>query len=122
MIIVMPVDENQTKTNVCVSFGRAPYFLVYDTENPEQKASFVENTAASQRGGAGIKAAQTILDLKAGVLLTPRCGENAADVLKSGGVALYQTFAGSAGDNIQAFLEGKLPPLGNIHPGFHGGE
>ena len=36
MKIAIPVDEKTLESNVCVSFGRAPYFLVYDTETREK--------------------------------------------------------------------------------------
>ena len=75
MKIAVPVDENNIETGVCISFGRAPYFLVYDTET--KGAELIENTAAQSPGGAGIKAAQMIVNSKAEVLLTPRCGQNA---------------------------------------------
>jgi len=35
MKIAIPVDEKSLESNVCVSFGRAPYFLIYDTETKE---------------------------------------------------------------------------------------
>lgn len=35
MKIAIPVDEKNLETNVCVSLGRAPYFLIYDTETKE---------------------------------------------------------------------------------------
>ena len=76
MKISIPVDEKSLESNVCVSFGRAPYFLIYDTETKE--SIFLNNGAAASTGGAGIKAAQTIVDNKVNTLLTPRCGENAA--------------------------------------------
>lgn len=118
MKIVIPVDEKNIETNVCESFGRTPYYLIYDTEAGESE--FIDNSAATSAGGAGIKAAQTIVDTEAEVLLTPRCGENAADVLKTAGVKIYQTVSGSAKENIDAFIAGELSLLDEIHAGFHG--
>lgn len=117
MKIVIPVDEKNIRTNVCLSFGRAPYFLVYNTETKE--SVFLDNSAATSTGGAGIKAAQTIVDNKANVLLTPRCGENAADVLKAADIKIFKTTTASAKDNIDDFIAGKLPSLDEIHAGFH---
>jgi predicted Fe-Mo cluster-binding NifX family protein len=94
MKIAIPVDEKSLESNVCVSFGRAPYFLVYDTETKE--SIFHDNGAAASTGGAGIKAAQTIVDNKVNALLTPRCGENAANVLKSADIKIYKTAGISA--------------------------
>jgi len=73
MKIAIPVDEKSLDSNVCVSFGRTPYFLIYDVDTKE--SVFLDNSAAASTGGAGIKAAQTIVDNKANVLLTPRCGK-----------------------------------------------
>lgn len=117
MKLAIPAEEKNTGTGVCQSFGRTPYFLIYDTETKE--SVFLDNSAAASQGGAGIKAAQSIADSGAGALLTPRCGENAAEVLKAAEIKLYRTAEGSAMDNIRSFLEGKLPPLDEIHAGFH---
>ncbi len=54
------------------------------------------------------------------VLLTPRCGENAAEVLKSADIEIFKTTSASVKDNIDAFIDGKLPLLDEIHAGFHG--
>ena len=105
MKIAIPVDERNVETNVCVSFGRTPYFLIYDDETT---------------GGAGIKAAQTIVDSKASILLTVRCGENAANLLKAANVKIFKTSSTSAKENIDDFSAGKLHLLDEIHAGFHG--
>jgi len=118
MKIVIPVDEKTLESDVCASFGRTPYFLIHDTETKE--SVFIDNSAAASTGGAGIKAAQTIVDNKANVLLAPRCGENAADVLKSADIKIFKTTSASAKGNIDDFIDGKLSLLDEIHAGFHG--
>ncbi len=117
MKIAIPVDEKQENTSVCMSFGRTPYFLIFDTETKE--SLFLDNSAAASQGGAGIKAAQSLVDRQCTVLLTPRCGENAADVLRAADIAIYKTQSGSAMENVQAFADGKLDALTEIHAGFH---
>jgi len=118
MKIAVPVEDKILTASISPSFGRAPYFLIYDTETKESE--FLDNSAAASPGGAGIKAAQTIVDSRAKALLTPRCGENAAAVIKAADIKLYQTFSNSIDDNLQAFLDERLPLLQEIHPGFHG--
>lgn len=118
MRIAIPVDDNREETAVCISFGRTPWFMIQDTEG--STLEFMENAAANSPGGAGIQAAQAVVDQKADVLLTPRCGENAAEVLRAAGVRMFKTFAGTASDNVQAFLDGKLAVLEETHAGFHG--
>lgn len=118
MKIAIPVEKDNLETTVCPSFGRAPYFLLYQLDIKESE--FINNPAASSPGGAGIKAAQVIVDSAAQVLLTPRCGENAADVLKASNIKIYKTSGTSAQENISAFSKGELSLLEEIHPGFHG--
>ena len=114
MKIAIPLDE--TKKNVCVSFGRAPYFLFAE----EDKQEILENPAAQAQGGAGIKAAQFVADHGADTLITVRCGENAAEVFQAAGIKIYQSQAAGAAENLTALKEGKLAELTHFHAGFHG--
>ncbi|NMA69392.1 MAG: dinitrogenase iron-molybdenum cofactor biosynthesis protein [Desulfitobacterium sp.] len=118
MKIVIPVDKDNMETDVSSNFGRAPYFLLYDLDTKESE--FINNSAASSPGGAGIKAAQIIVDSEVNALLTPRCGEKAADVLKASDIKIYKTSGTSAKENIALFTKGELSLLDEIHPGFHG--
>jgi predicted Fe-Mo cluster-binding NifX family protein len=52
-------------------------------------------------------------------LLTPRYGENAANMLKFADIQIYKTAGISAKKNIDDFISGKLSLLDEIHPGFH---
>lgn len=115
MKIAIPVNED--KETVCISFGRTPLFLVVDAETGEKK--YIDNSAAVSQGGAGIKAAQILVDNDVDVLLTPRCGENAAAVFQAAEVSMYKTAGDSVDENLAAFKAGQLPKLNDIHPGFH---
>lgn len=116
MKIVLPVDSKDINSTVCFSYGRTPYFIFFDTETKEE--TFFDNSAFNAQGGAGIKASQMIIDNKADVLLTQRCGQNAADVLE-GNVKIYKTIYPTAKANIEAFEKGELEELTQIHAGFH---
>jgi predicted Fe-Mo cluster-binding NifX family protein len=117
MKAALPVNNNSMETSICPSFGRAPYFLIYNTETKE--SVFIDNSAVASQGGAGIKAAQMIVDQGAEVLITPRCGENAAEVINTAGIKIYKAINDSVQDTIKAFTEGRLSLLEDIHPGFH---
>ena len=67
-----------------------------------------------------VSATNTSLDNKVNVLLTPRCGENASDVLGVADIKIYKSNSISAKGNIDTFIAGKLPLLDEIHAGFHG--
>ncbi len=116
MTIAIPVDE--TKEALCVSFARAPFILFHHTE--ENTGEALPNPAAEAEGGAGIKAAQFILDGGADAVITIRCGQNAAEALQAAGVSIYQSQGDNAAENIAAFQEGKLPLMTSFHAGFHG--
>ncbi|MFA5536862.1 MAG: NifB/NifX family molybdenum-iron cluster-binding protein [Bacillota bacterium] len=119
MRIVIPVDEQSLESNVSKNFARAANFLIFDTESKE--ANFFDNAAAASSGGAGIKAAQFVIDQKATVALAPRLGGNAEEVLKGADIKLYKTEPGTAQANLDSFLDGKLDSLTETHGGFHHG-
>jgi predicted Fe-Mo cluster-binding NifX family protein len=118
MKVAIPVDNNAIETPVCQTLARAPYYLIHDTETGI--TSFFENSAADSQGGAGVKAAQLLVDLGVDALLTPRCGENAAEILTIAKMKIYKTIFELAQDNLNALKEDKLPVLDKFHPGFHG--
>jgi len=117
MIVALPVDEANKETKMSISFGRAPYFMFFNMENEE--AHFVENKAKDAEGGAGIKAAQTIIDNDAKALLTAHCGNNAMDVFE-GNVEVLKTTLDTALESIEAYRNNKLSKLEEISPGRHG--
>ncbi len=118
MKIAVPVEDRGEDPTVAGIFGRAPLFLIYDRETG--LTQIIENSAAQQAGGAGIRAAQGVLDSGASVLLTTQCGGNAEKVLLSGGVGVYKADIDmGAIENVHAFLEGKLGKLADIHEGNH---
>ena len=118
MKIAIPVEGRSMETNICMSFGRAPYFLIYDTDSNE--AIFKDNSAAASQGGAGIKAAQIVVDSNVNALVTHRCGENAAEVIKAANIKIYKIAYDSMQKNIEAFLAGTLSLLDEYPAGLHG--
>lgn len=116
MKIAIPVDED--KKSICVSFARAPYFMMVD--ETDEKIEIVENMAAFAQGGAGLKAAQFLVDQNVQSLITVRCGENSAQVLQAANIAIYKSENTDAKQNIQLFKEKKLAPLTHFHAGFQG--
>ena len=117
MIIAIPVNENNAESDICVSFGRAPWFLFHNTETGVSQVS--ANPAANAEGGAGVRAAQFVVDQNANALITVRGGENAAEVLLAAEIRIYKAQSGTARENLAAFAEGKLEKLESFHAGFH---
>ena len=117
MIIAILVNESNVEPSICVSFGRAPWLLFHNTETGETQT--LENPVANAEGGAGIKAAQFVVDQNANALITVRGGENAAEVLLAAGIQIYKAQGSVAKENLAAFAEGKLEKLQSFHAGFH---
>lgn len=118
MKIVIPVDEGTSEAPLSSSFGRAPYFMLHDTEAGETE--FLANAAADAPSAAGIQAAQFAVDNGIEVLVTVHCGKNAAEVLRAAGVEIYKSFGQSASENLADFFEGKLAPMTQFDAGFYG--
>lgn len=110
MKIVFPV--NSDKTTICNCFGRADFFAFVDTESGE--ISFADNAAMRAERGAGTKAAQFVVGNAADVVITPRCGENAAKIFKAAQVKMLHSEVTSLKDNIEAFKTGGLCELADF--------
>ncbi len=117
MKIAIPVNEQSLESAVAENFGRAANFLFFDTET--KAVEYLDNSAIMSQGGAGIKAAQSVADHGAKALITPRCGQNAVDVLNACEITMFQAIEGTAQENLDAFEKNALEALSNIHAGFH---
>lgn len=114
MKIAIPLDEN--RQDVCMVLARAPFFLFWE----DGAETVVENPAASAQGGAGLQAAQFLVDQAVTALVTPRCGQNAADVFTAADIQIYHSAHKAAADDLAACREGKLEPLTHFHGGYQG--
>ncbi len=100
-------------------FGRAAYFLLVDSDSMACEA--FANPAADQVGGAGIAACQHLIQLGAQVVIAGQLGPNAMRVLQSAEIDLYQSHGQTGGDNIAAYLAGRLERLTQSGPAHAGG-
>ena len=119
MMIAVPIDDIKQDPDVAVSFGRAQSFYLYNAEDKSTRT--IENAAAASAGGAGIQAAQLLVDHGVTAVVTPRCGKNAANILLAAGVKLLKGAPGlNAKANVALAANGELEELTAIHEGFHG--
>jgi predicted Fe-Mo cluster-binding NifX family protein len=90
-------------------FGRARYVLIVDT--PERTVLAIDNLAGMNAAqGAGIQAAQSVIDSKASVLITGHCGPKAFRVLRTAGIHVYLAPGGTVDQAIGRFQTGELEP------------
>jgi predicted Fe-Mo cluster-binding NifX family protein len=90
-------------------FGRCPVFLFVDSGTRQVEA--LENPAVAAPGGAGIQAAQMVVDRGARAVITGRLGPNAARVLEAAGVDTFLVGGSTAGEALERYLAGQLTPL-----------
>ena len=86
-------------------FGRCQYFIIAEPETMEFEA--INNSSASAAGGAGISAAQSIVDKGVVAVLTGNCGPNAHQVLVSAGIPIITGVSGKIEDVIKDYRAGN---------------
>jgi predicted Fe-Mo cluster-binding NifX family protein len=92
-------------------FGRAPYFMIIDTETGSSEA--IENPFAGATGGVGPKAAQLLIARKVAALVSGMVGGNAREVLMAAGIQMYTyQSGGSVKDALEQFTNNKLERAG----------
>lgn len=90
-------------------FGRAKYFIIYDTESNETKV--IDNTVnLNAAQGAGIQSAQNIVDNGVNTLVTGNVGPKAFNVLQIAGVNVFTGASGSISDALKSWETEDLNP------------
>lgn len=88
-------------------FGRAPYFILVESENGSFEA--IQNPFADGGGGVGPKAAQVLIANNVQALVSGQVGGNAQEALAAAGIAMYTYRAGkSVQDAFDQFSEKTL--------------
>ena len=87
-------------------FGRCSHFLFIDTDSMRVEA--LPNAAQGAAGGAGIQAAQFVVEKGVQAVITGSVGPNADEVLKKANIPVYRG-AGTIEGVIDKFKAGKLP-------------
>jgi predicted DNA-binding protein (UPF0251 family)/predicted Fe-Mo cluster-binding NifX family protein len=92
-------------------FGRCRRFIIADPETMEFEV--VDNSSASESDGAGVSAAQKIVEKGVQVVLTGNCGPNAYKVLSPAGIQVVTGVSGKVRDAIESYRSGK-PKMGRV--------
>jgi predicted Fe-Mo cluster-binding NifX family protein len=88
-------------------FGRAPYFILVESENGSFEA--IQNPFADGGGGVGPRAAQILIANGVKALVSGLVGGNAREVLAAAGIAMYTYRAGkSVRDAFDQFTKNTL--------------
>ncbi len=92
-------------------FGRTRWFMVADLETAQWEAHANEqNMQAAQ--GAGIQAAQCLVNLGVEAVITGHVGPKAFRVLKAAGIRIYLGSAETVEEALRLYREGRLSEAG----------
>ena len=119
MKLVLTSKGKSLDSEIDPRFGRCPYFCLLDPAT--MKAEFYENPALSSPGGAGIKAAQFVIDTGARALLTQNVGPRAFSTLSAGGVEIYTVESGTLLEAVEKWKKGELKKVGEPTSDIHSG-
>ncbi len=119
MRIVVSAQGENLDAPASPVFGRCPTYVFVNTETLEFEA--VANPAMNQAGGAGIQAAQFVVNEGAQAVLTGNLGPNAFGVLQAAGVPGYLVGEGTVRQAVEAHQAGQLQPLAGANVAGHAG-
>lgn len=111
MKIAICAQAKTIESAVDTRFGRTGCFAVYD--DTTRQWGFVDNIQNLQAAqGAGIQAAQAVINTEADVLLACNVGPKAMAALEANGIAVFKTDAGlSLQETLENYNTGKLTQL-----------
>jgi predicted Fe-Mo cluster-binding NifX family protein len=109
MEICITATSDQLDGKVDGRFGRCKFFILVDPSTMNFKA--VLNQATAESGGAGIKAANSVLKLNPAAIITGLIGDNAFNVIRASGVKLYTCGNVSVREAIGQYCAGTLKTI-----------
>ena len=109
MKIVIPANGVDLDAPTSPVFGRCETFVFVDSDTLEVEA--VSNPGKDARGGAGVQAAQLILDRGAEAVAARRLGPNAFNAIQSAGVRVYVLDGATVREAVQNFQAKRLTRL-----------
>lgn len=109
MKVAVSAASPSLESSIDPRFGRCQYFLVVDPDTLVIDA--FPNTSKAAASGAGISAAQTIVNKDVNVVITGRVGPNALDVLSVAGIEIVTGASGTVRETLEQFTSGQLQPM-----------
>jgi len=119
MRVVVTSDSAGLDAPASPVFGRCRSYVFVETETME--AETVENPAMNAAGGAGIQAAQFVVEQGAEAVITGNVGPNAYNVFRAADVPVYLLEGGTVRDAVEAFKKDQLSRAGEATGPAHAG-
>ncbi|THB70216.1 MAG: dinitrogenase iron-molybdenum cofactor biosynthesis protein [Gammaproteobacteria bacterium] len=110
MIIAVTADSGDLDSRVNPRFGRAPMFILFDTE--KDNFNVVDNAVnLNAAQGAGVQAAKTVINSGADVLISGRFGPKAFNLLEGSSVEMFVSDEITVKEAISQQLLGNLEKI-----------
>ncbi len=107
MKIAVSAQGKQITDMVDPRFGRAPCFIIFDTDTDQYEV--VDNARNAMAGqGAGVQAAQNVADHRPDIVVSGNLGPKAFQVLSSAGIKIALWDKGNVADAIDLVRSNKL--------------
>jgi predicted Fe-Mo cluster-binding NifX family protein len=107
MKIIIPSTGKSWEDKVDERFGRARGFALYDED--ENKLSWLSNETNMNAGhGAGIQAAQLVVNTGAEILITGEIGPKAREILQKTNIKIYKSANNNVKQAYDNFKQGLL--------------
>ena len=118
-LVVTSSGKEGLEGEVDSRFGRAPYFVFVDTTSMEFTVR--ENKAVVDSSGAGVAAAQTVLDEGVEGVIAGNFGPKAFDSLKAGQIKLYSISKVTVKEAVNKMQQDELEELSEHTRQAHSG-
>jgi predicted Fe-Mo cluster-binding NifX family protein len=114
MKILVTTATPHIESEIDPRFGRAAYYLLIDMDTYDWQA--VENPALNAYGGAGVQAAQFVVNHQISAVISSDFGPNAYEALRAAGIPMYlYGSCRTVHEAIERFKAGQLESVGAPH-------
>lgn len=117
MKIAISATGNTIENLLDMRFGRCEYFQIHDTESEEIK--ILENKGQNSSGGAGIAAANQLLDEKVDAIITGSLGPNAFELIEKAEIKAYKCGNIPISSVLKKYKKGELEEIKIPGPSHH---
>lgn len=107
-LIAVTARSEQLNGQMDGRFGRCKRFILYDKDTGEFET--YDNPARGASSGAGVNAAQFLVEWNVETLLTGNVGPKAMRTLQAAGIQVYADVSGTVEKAIEDYKSGRLKP------------
>jgi predicted Fe-Mo cluster-binding NifX family protein len=119
MKIAISATGKTVKDSLDIRFGRCEYFQIHHTESGEIKV--LQNKGQNASGGAGIAAANQLIEEEVDVIITGSLGPNAFELIEKSGIEAYKCGNLAISSVLEKYKNNELEEIKISGPAHHGG-